>query len=98
MVYFHGGAYFFGNNNWREMHGQVVADRQKVIVVRNFLKYRLETSINSVNSKFWLIYLFKINQKVFLIVSGFLALRTIKSSKKKTGFQEISDRLTSEWV
>ena len=38
MVYFHGGAYFFGNNNWREMHGQVVADRQKVIVVRNFFK------------------------------------------------------------
>ena len=43
MVYFHGGAYFFGNNNWRETHGQVVADRQKVIVVRNFFNNRLET-------------------------------------------------------
>ena len=43
-------------------------------------------------------FLFKINEKVLLIVSEFLDLRTIKNSKKKTEFQEISDRLTSEWV
>ena len=96
MVYFHGGAYFFGNNNWREMHGQVVADRQKVIVVRILFKLSRRGVTSIIKFKILvfkrLIYLFKINKKVLLIVLEFSDLRTIKNSKKKTGFQEISDR------
>ena len=33
QVYFHGGAYFLGTNIFRDTDGQVIADRQNIVVV-----------------------------------------------------------------
>ena len=33
QVYFHGGAFFLGTNMFRDTDGQVIADRQNIIVV-----------------------------------------------------------------
>ena len=44
QVYFHGGAYLLGSNNFRDLSGLEIAKRQKIIVVS--VAYRISSLIN----------------------------------------------------